>query len=61
MRAIEAWRDRLYVLESALDDVQEDLAGNPSLQDYADAYLHLLEAALAMKGTRIEPSVLSGE
>lgn len=57
---LEAWRDRLYVLETALEDVQADLAGSPRLQDYADAYVHLLQAALGLKGFRIQPSALSG-
>lgn len=60
MRQLDDWRDRLYVLEAALEDVQRDLAGSPTLQDYADAYVHLLEAALGVRGVRIEPSVLSG-
>jgi hypothetical protein len=60
MRQLNDWRDRLYVLEASLEDVQRDLAGAPSLQDYADAYVHLLEAALGLRGVRIEPTVLAG-
>ena len=38
-------RDKLYVLRCAVDDVQRDVAGSPTKQDYADAVSWLLEAA----------------
>lgn len=58
---ISGWRDRLYILESALEDTQQDLGDHPSLRDYADAYVHLLQAALAVRGYRIEPRALGSD
>lgn len=37
--------DRLYVLEAAVQDVEADLAGEPTEEDYRDAVAWLLEAA----------------
>ncbi len=51
-------RDRIYLLEAALQDVERDLAVSSQLSDYADAYLHLLEGALAIRNLRIEPRAL---
>ena len=42
---LEALYDQLYVLEAAVEDVERDLAGAPSKQDYADAVAWLLQAA----------------
>jgi hypothetical protein len=44
-RELEDLSDQLYVLEAAIDDVERDLAGSPSKQDYADAVSWLLQAA----------------
>jgi hypothetical protein len=37
--------DRLYVLEAAIEDVDRDLAGDPTPEDYRDAVAWLLDAA----------------
>jgi hypothetical protein len=37
--------DRLYVLESAIEDVERDLAGTPTIREYRDAVAWLLDAA----------------
>ena len=42
---LESLYDQLYVLEAAIEDVERDLAGSPSKQDYADAVTWLLQAA----------------
>lgn len=42
---LESLYDQLYVLEAAIEDVERDLAGSPSKQDYADAVAWLLQAA----------------
>ena len=44
-RALEELHDQLYVLEAAIEDVERDLQGSPSKQDYADAVAWLLQAA----------------
>lgn len=44
--------DRLYVLEAAVQDVEQDLAGEPTLEDYRDAVAWLLEAAKPLIGPR---------
>lgn len=38
-------RDRIYVLEAAIEDVDGDLADSPDLAEYRDAVSWLLEAA----------------
>lgn len=57
---LENLRDRLYVLEAAIEDVRGDLAESNEVHDYADAYVHLLEGALGLAGLRIEPKALGG-
>ncbi|HUP85505.1 MAG TPA: hypothetical protein VM143_07540 [Acidimicrobiales bacterium] len=44
-RDLEELHDQLYVLEAAIEDVERDLAGSPSNQDYIDAVAWLLQAA----------------
>jgi hypothetical protein len=44
-RELDELRDRLYVLEAAVQDVEADLEGRPTLQDYRDAVAWLLDAA----------------
>ena len=61
MAEISGWRDRLYLLEAALEDTQQDLGAHPTLRDYADAYVHLLQSALAVSGYRIEPRALGSD
>ena len=50
-RAMDELRDRLYVLEAAIDDVERDLAGSPTKSDYQDAVEWLLDAARPLRGT----------
>jgi hypothetical protein len=44
-RALDELLDQLYVLEAAVEDVERDLAGSPTKQDYVDAVQWLLQAA----------------
>jgi hypothetical protein len=53
-------RDRLYVLESALDDVEGDLRGAAGPDEYRRAFQHLYGAAAQLRGSCVEPrAVLS--
>jgi tetrahydromethanopterin S-methyltransferase subunit G len=47
--------DRLYRLESAVEDVLADLAGHPGAAEYRSAVEHLLDAAQDLVGVVIEP------
>ncbi|MFH1331455.1 MAG: hypothetical protein ABIJ48_12525 [Actinomycetota bacterium] len=51
-------RDRLYVLESALDDVEGDLRGRPGPEEYRRAFQHLYAAAAALRDSGVEPSAV---
>jgi hypothetical protein len=58
--SLEALRDRLYILESALDDVESDLRGRPPLEEYKRAFQHLYAAAAGLRRSVVEPrAVLS--
>ena len=50
---LEELHDQLYVLEAAIEDVQRDLAGSSSKQDYVDAVAWLLQAARPLAGRRL--------
>ena len=41
---LETLHDQLYVLEAAVEDVERDLEGSPTKQDYVDAVAWLLDA-----------------
>jgi hypothetical protein len=47
--------DRLYRLESAVEDVDADLAGSPGPAAYRAAVEHLLDAARDLVGVVVEP------
>ncbi len=55
-QAIDELRDRLYVLEAAIEDVERDLAGSPGEAEYRDAVEWLLAAARPLR-TAWEESV----
>lgn len=50
-QALDDLRDRLYVLETAVADVEGDLAEDDSLQAHRDAVRWLLEAAKPLVGS----------
>jgi hypothetical protein len=56
--ALDALRDRLYVLESALDDVERDLRGTDDLEEYRVAFRHLYAAAAQLRDGTIEPRAI---
>jgi len=47
--------DRLYLLESALEDVEADLKGKAGPTAYREAFDHLYEAAKDLVGVVVEP------
>jgi len=51
-------RDRLYVLESALDDVEGDLRGRPGPEEYQRAFRHLYAAAAPLRDSCVEPAAV---
>ena len=51
-------RDHLYVLESALDDVEVDLKGRPGPEDYQRAFQHLYAAAAPLRAACLEPAAV---
>ena len=56
--ALADLRDRLYVLESALDDVEHDLRGSDDAEEYRAAFRHLYAAAAHLRGAALEPKAL---
>ena len=48
--ALDGLRDRLYVLEAAVEDVDRDLTGTPTKSDYREAVEWLLDAARPLAG-----------
>lgn len=61
LAALQRLRDRLYVLESALGDVEQDLRGAEDAEDaeeYRRAFQHLYAAAAPLRGVSIEPAAV---
>jgi len=64
-RDLDRLHDRIYALEAALDDVEGDIADagirvthrprDSGAGPYADAFLHLREAAEDLRGFVLEP------
>lgn len=52
---VDDLRDRLYVLRCAIEDVERDLAGDPTAAELGEAVQWLLEAARPLS------NVLDGE
>lgn len=48
---LDAMRDDAYVLACAVRDVERDLKGKPTLEDYQDAVRWLIEAAKPLVGS----------
>jgi hypothetical protein len=44
-RELDDLYDRLYMLEAAIEDVDRDLAADPTPEDFRDAVAWLLDAA----------------
>ena len=47
--------DRLYRLETAVEDVEADLGDHHGAQAYREAFEHLYEAAKDLVGVVVEP------
>lgn len=60
-RALGRLNDRLYILEAACDDVRQDLAERPGIDDYRSAVVHLLEAALPLRSAYLEPRAIGDD
>lgn len=58
--AVQRLNDRLYVLETACEDVIADLRGEVTVDTYREALTYLLEAALPLKNAHIEPKAVAG-
>jgi hypothetical protein len=50
---LDELHDRLYVLEAAVEDVEHDLADDPSPGEYRDAVAWLLDAARPLLQARL--------
>ncbi len=57
----DEWRDRLYLLESAVEDAVQDLGDAPTLREYTEAFQVLYEAATRTSAFRFEPRALGSE
>jgi hypothetical protein len=53
--ALEHLRDRVYRLEAALEDVDDDLGESATLEEYRGAFGHLYAAASDLRGAMVEP------
>ena len=53
-------QDALYVLESALEDVDADLADSEDAQRHTVALWHLYGAAAGLRALRLEPKAVGG-
>ncbi len=51
--------DRLYILESAVKDVERDLRQSRTGDDYRAAFRHLYAAAVDLVGEELEPRALT--
>jgi hypothetical protein len=56
--ALQAWRDHTYLLEAALEDGVQDLAGDPDAGEIREAYDHLAAAAAAAASVVLDPTAL---
>ena len=54
-------RDRLYVLEAAIEDADHDLGETPGLREYTEAFQGLYEAAVRARRFRLEPRAMGSE
>lgn len=56
--ALQDLNDRIYVLETALEDVERDLRADPG--DHRRAFQHLYAAAAGLRGQAIEARATLG-
>lgn len=60
-RQFDEWRDRIYLLEAALEDAEQDLGDEPTLREYTEAFKTLYEAASRTKAFQLEARALGAE
>ena len=56
-QALEDLLGDLYCLQAAIEDVERDLAGKPTLRAYKEAFEWLLANAKPLAGSWLEPKV----
>jgi hypothetical protein len=59
--ALRDLQDRIYVLQTAIEDAEADLADEASLRTYTEAFRSVHQAAQAVIATRLEPRALTGD
>ncbi|MFP5332228.1 MAG: hypothetical protein ACLGHX_07725 [Acidimicrobiia bacterium] len=57
-RSFEELRDLLYRIETALQDVDSDLAGGADASEYREALWHLYRTAAAVRTVAFEPTAI---
>jgi hypothetical protein len=57
----DEWRDRIYLLEAAIEDAVQDLGEAPTLREYTEAFQTLYQAATRTSGFRLEARALGSE
>ena len=57
----DEWRDRLYILETAIEDAEHDLGNTPALREYTEAFQGLYDAARRVRSFRLEPRALGSD
>jgi hypothetical protein len=60
-KQFDAWRDRLYELEAAVEDAEQDLGETPGLREYTEAFQGLLAASRRTAVFRIEPRAIGSD
>lgn len=56
--ALDELGDRLTILESVLEDVEQDLRGVDEPEAYREAFRHLYAAAAGLRGRRLRTRAL---
>jgi hypothetical protein len=57
----DSWRDRIYQLEAAIEDAEQDLGEAPALREYTEAFQGLLVAARRTAAFRLEARAIGSE
>lgn len=57
----DAWRDRMAILESAIEDADQDLGDVPGLREYTEAFQGLYQAALSIRSFRLEVRAMGSD
>ncbi len=57
----DAWRDRLALLESAIEDAEQDLGSSPGLREYTEAFQDLYQATTSIRSFRIDVRAIGAD